>query len=281
MNIKIIIASFFLFLLSFSFTGPGDVKPMKILHQMYDSIKNIKTLRVKVTGVERNENKFILSASEYKVQTSPRKIYLNNKEKKIEILYNPELYGSKAIVKPHTFPYVTVSLDPTGSIMRKNQHYSINEVGYTFIGNSIALTISKDKDGIANFAYLGKSQKNGHSCYLLEYENKNFAYTNYTVGEKETASSLANKLSVNDFILRDKNGLVNDFGYLKKGTILKVPTLYCKKAVLFIDEKLMLPVSISLFDDVGLFESYEYLNIVINKPFADDDFKKDNKNYGF
>ena len=189
---------------------------MKILHQMYDSIKNIKTLRVKVNGVERQEKKFVLSASEYKVQTQPRKIYLINKEKKIEILYNPELYGSKAVVKPHTFPYLTVSLDPTGSIMRKNQHYSINEIGYTFIGNSIALTINKDKDGIANFAYIGKSPKNGHSCYLLEYENKNFAYTNYTVGDKETATVLANKLGVNDFLLRDKNDLINDFGYLKK-----------------------------------------------------------------
>ena len=51
--------------------------------------------------------------------------------------------------------------------------------------------------------------------------------------------------------------------------------------MLFIDEKLFLPVSISLFDDVGLFESYDYLNIEINKPFAADEFKKDNKNYGF
>jgi hypothetical protein len=40
---------------------------------------------------------------------------------------------------------MTISLDPTGNLMRKNQHYTINELGYSFIGHSIALTINKDK----------------------------------------------------------------------------------------------------------------------------------------
>ncbi len=281
MRTKIFILILPVLLAGLSFMDPKDLKPAKILHQMYDSIKNIKTLRVKVSGLERMDKKFNTSQSVYKVQTSPRKIYLINPEKKIEILYNPELYGSKALVKPHTFPYITISLDPTGSMMRKNQHYSINEVGYTFIGTSIALTISKDKNGIENFTYLGKTVKNGHNSYLLEYENKNYSYIDYTVGDKETASGLAAKLSVNDFLLRDKNGLINDFGYIKKGTVLKVPNLYCKKAILFLDEKLMLPISIALYDDVGLFESYDYADIIINKPFKDDDFKKDNKDYHF
>ena len=281
MSIKIFISFFIAILLGSSFESRKDIKPAKILHQMYDSIKNIRTLRAKVSGLERDEKKYISSLSEYKVLTAPRKVYLINKEKKLEVLYNPALYGSKALVKPHTFPFVTISLDPTGSIMRKNQHYSINEIGYGFIGNSVALTISKDKDGVANFIYKGKAVKNGHSCYLLEYENKNYTYVDYNVGEKETASGLAAKLGVNDYLLRDKNNLVNDFGYLKKGSVLKVPSLYCKKAVLFIDEKLFLPISISLYDDAGLFESYDYLSVEINKPFADDDFKKENKNYHF
>ncbi len=248
---------------------------------MYDSIKNVKTLRTKVAALERIDKKFSSANSEYLVQTSPRKVYFINRSKKLEILYNTELYGRKALVKPNVFPYMTISLDPTGNIMRKNQHYSIHELGYTFIGNSIALTLSKDKDGLNNFTYHGKSHKNGYTCYLLEYENKNYAYTDYKVAEKETASSVAAKLCVNDYLLRDKNDLLNDFGYLRKGRILKVPTLYCKKAVLFIDEKLLLPVAISLYDDTGLFESYEYSSVEINKPFKDSDFNRDNKNYGF
>jgi hypothetical protein len=74
---------------------------------------------------------------------------------------------------------------------------------------------------------------------------------------------------------------LNDFGYLKKGSVLKVPNLYCKKAILFIHEITMLPISISLYDDSGLFESYDFSALQINKPFTENDFKRENKNYGF
>lgn len=248
---------------------------------MYDTIKNIKTTHLKVTSIERIENKFTKAVAEIKVQTQPRKVYFNNREKKVEILYDADISKNKALVKVHSFPYMTLNLDPSGNIMRKNQHYTINELGFSFIGKSIALTLSKDKDGLNNFIYHGKHIKNGYNCHLLEYENKLYAYTSYTVTERETASSLASKLIVNDYLLRNKNDLLNDFGYLKKGRVLLVPTLYCKRAVLYIDEKLMLPVSINLYDDAGLFECYEYVDVKINKGFRADEFNKEFKDYGF
>lgn len=275
------IVSFILLLSVFSFDNKTELKPARILHQMYDSIKTIKTLRQKVKAIERVETKFVSASSEIKVQTHPRKVYFNNKEKKIEILFDSEISQHKALVKVHTFPYISLSLDPSGNMMRKNQHYSLHELGYDFIGKSVALTISKDKDGLANFKYLGKVNKNGYNCHLLEYENKNYSYVSYKVGEKETASIISYKLCVNDYLLRYKNDLLNEFGFLKKGTILQVPTLYCKKAILFIDDRLFLPVALSIYDDIGLFESYEYTAIELNRPFHPDEFKKSYKGYGF
>jgi hypothetical protein len=266
---------------SFVTSNYGDTKPSRIFAQMYDSIGNIKTIRQKCVAIERVESRFSTSSSEQKINISPRKIYFRNPVKKLEILYDSEVSAHKALVKPHVFPYIAMTLDPMGNLMRRNQHYTINELGYDFIGKSIALTINKDREGINNFVYHGRVTKNGYSCYLLQYENKSYSYTNYTVLDKETATSIAYKLCVNDYLLRYRNNLLNDFGYLKKGTVLQVPTLYCKKAVLYIDEKLMLPVALSLYDDTGLFESYEYTQIVINKPFRADEFDKDFKEYDF
>lgn len=248
---------------------------------MYDSIKNIRTLQQNISALERIDHQFVKANSEIKLQTQPRKLYFINRAKKLEILYNSELYGNKAVVKPHVFPYLTLNLDPSGNIMRKNQHYTINELGYDFIGKSVALTLAKDKEGLANFTYHGKVAKNGYLCHFLEYENKSYAYTNYTVGAKETASIIAYKLCVNDYLLRHKNNLLNEFGFLKKGTVIKVPTLYCRRAIIFVDEKLMLPVALSLYDDAGLFESYEYTNIQINKPIKAEEFTKEYKDYHF
>lgn len=268
----------------FSFSSPEsntDQRVQKVFARMYDSIHNIKTVRQDVVAIERLENEVSISRSKIKLQTQPVKIYFINPSKKLEVLFNPEFFQNKALVKPHIFPYLSMQLDPRGNIMRKNQHYSIMELGYSFIGKSIALTINKDKDGLSNFAYKGKTTKNGYNCHLIEYENKKYTYVDYKVGERETASSIALKLCVNDYLLRCNNDLLNDFGYLRKGSIIKVPTLYCQKAVLFIDEHLALPISLSLYDDKGLFESYDYSNVQINVPIPAAEFSRDYSAYNF
>ncbi len=249
---------------------------------MIDSIKNIKTIRTSIKALERINNVYSSAASEIKVNVSPRKLYFIGRQGKLEILYVAGEHNNKAVVKPHVFPYLTLTLDPRGNMMRKNQHYTINELGFDFIGRTISLILGKDKDNLAkNLSYLGKHEHNGYSCHMIVYETKTFPYYEYTVQKKETATSIAYKQSINDYLLRTKNDLFNDFGYLKEGRKLQVPSMYCKKAVFYIDEKTMIPVGVSIYDDIGLFENYEYSNIKINQPFDEKEFTKEFKGYGF
>ncbi|MCE3229660.1 MAG: hypothetical protein K0S32_4211 [Bacteroidetes bacterium] len=274
----------FLFLVVLSFASFRDFtepKAVKVLQQMNDSIKAIKTLRVSISALERVEKTFHTANSEIKLQTHPRRLYFKNSTKKIEILFNTGKLNNKALVKPNSFPYMALQLDPTGNLMRKNQHYTIHELGYEFVGKSIALTISKDKEGLNNFKYFGKVQKSGYMCHLIEYENKNYGYVDYVVGEKETVSYIASKLVVNDYLIRYKNNLLNDYGYVKKGKVLKVPNLFCKKATLYIDEQLLLPIAVSLSDDMGVFENYEFSKVQVNSPIKEEEFSKDYKDYKF
>lgn len=254
---------------------------VKILASMYDSISNVRTIRMKVSAIERVEKRYLSARSEIKVLVKPRKVYFINRARKLEILYDSQVDPDKALVRYNVFPQVPLMLDPKGALMRKNQHYTLHELGFEFIGKSIALTISKDKDAISNFKYHGITTKNGEPCYMLEYENSNYGFIDYRVGEKETVTSIALRLCVNDYLLRYRNDLLNDFGFLKKGRMLKVPNLFCKRAVIYINQRLMLPVSISLYDDKGLFECYDFTNVVINKPFSSSEFSRENPDYGF
>ncbi len=247
---------------------------------MNDSIHKIKTLRMHIFALERIEKNFLTANSEIKLQTKPRKLYFINRARKLEILHTSQT-SNKALVKANVFPYVSVTLDTYGNLMRKNQHYTLNELGFEFIGKSVAYTLRKDADGYKNFTYKGKHLKNGYNCFLLEYENKNYAYVDYTVSEKETATSIAYKICVNDYLLKYKNDLLNDFGYLKKGRIIKVPNLYCKKAIIYLDEKSLLPVSLSLFDDVGIFEAYDFTKIQLNSHISEEEFTRGYKDYSF
>ncbi len=256
-------------------------KVVRILHQVFDSIKNIKSVEYKISSIERTSKGFVTAGSQVKLQTNPLKFYFHNTEKKIEILYNPLISETKTLVRNDNILNISLLLDPNNSLMRKNQHHTIMDLGFEFIGKAIAFTISKDLDGMNHLTLHGKCIKNGYSCYLLEYENLSFDYEDYKVGANESISFIAKKLIVNEHIIRFKNNLLNNFGYLKQGEIIKVPILFCKKAVIYIDEKMMLPVSAALFDDVGLFETYDFNNIKLNKQFSDLDFDRHNKAYHF
>lgn len=254
----------------------------KLITDMMDSVKKVNYIRFNMKSVERTETGFSIASTKIKLQTHPRKSYLLNTEKKLEILYNEGELNNKALVKPHVFPYFTMTLEPRGNLMRKNQHFTILEIGFDFTVRTIAVALSKEKDQIAkHLTYVGKVEKNKMNCYMLIYENLTFSYYDYTVQHKETVSSIAGKLIVNDYMIRCKNKLYDDYGYLKEGSKIKIPNFYCKKAIFYIEEKSMLPISTSIFDENGLFESYDYFDVELNKPIPANEFKKDFKDYKF
>lgn len=272
---------FLFFIYSAGFVAQSLV-PAKLIAEMLDSINHIKTVRFKVKAIERVEHGFSASVSESKLIPKPRQLYFTNKEKKLEILFVTGKYENKAIVKPHVFPYLTLMLNPSGNLMRKNQHYTINELGFEFIGRTIALAISKEKDDMfKSLSYYGKHEKNGYNCHMVVYESSAFNFFSYTVGKKETVTMIAGKFNVNDYLLRVKNDLFNDFGYVKEGTKLQIPHYYCKRAILYIDEVTMLPMSVSVYDDAGLFECYDFFNVILNKPIDPKEFTRDYKEYHF
>lgn len=275
-----------LFIIAFTTThsqlSKEHFKDFKIITDMFDSAKKVTFVRYKMKSLERIETGYSSASTNIKLQVSPRKVYLKNTEKKLEILYNEELSKDKCTVKPHVFPYFTMNLEPRGNLMRKNQHFTIHEIGFEFTVKTIAIALSKEKDQILKHLTMsGKVEKNGMKCYLIVYENTTFNYIDYIVQTKETVASIASKFIVNDYMVRTKNKLYDDYGYLKKGSIIKIPNFYCKKAIFYVDEKTMLPISMHIYDEIGLFESYDYYDVELNKPIPKDEFYKSYKGYGF
>ena len=63
--------------------------------------------------------------------------------------------------------------------------------------------------------------------------------------------------------------------------MIKVPDAYAKLTILLIDKTVLLPINNKVFDDKGLFETYEYYNLQVNSPIAADEFAKEYKDYNF
>lgn len=250
--------------------------PLKLIISMLDSIKKIKSYQFDLKALERVEGgEYLTAESSVKLNVNPKALYFRNEKKKISVMYVAGANEGKALVKAKALLNSTVSLDPYGSMMRKNQHYTIHELGYDYMAKTITTALLKDKEHISeNLKYIGRKTLNNKACIGISFEDPDFHYFDYTTEKSETITSLAAKFNVSEYQIRLKNNLGNFYGVLKKGKSLKIPSNYCKRISLYIDEETVLPVVVTIYDEVGLYESYEYINVKTNLVFSSKDFGK-------
>jgi len=245
------------------------------------SIEEIKGLKYHLKITERGKKGFNYYESAVKFQKKPRKIYLYIKG--IEVLWVEGTNKGRALVKPNSFPYFNLNLDPLGDLMRQDQHHTLNEMGYDYFAAIIAFSVKKIGDNFNEvFSLAGEEKINNRICYKIIIDNKDFSYVDYKIGPNENITSIARKLHVCEYMILEKNKKYKDyFDILKPGEIIKVPTWYCRKVELYIDKFYFLPISIKIEDDKGLFEEYNYQFLQVNPKFDDDEFTRNYKDYKF
>ena len=251
-----------------------------MLNEIIKSIANVKTLRYDLTRNERVNDKILLSESKIKLNVSPRKLYISMKTQ--EVLWIEGKNNGDALINPFTFPYINLNLDPMGALMRKNQHHTIHELGMEYIAEII-------KNGMKHygvmlykhFVIMGEEKHFGRNCYKLSATFPDFKWLPYTVKKNETIISIANKFSVSEFMILEKKQGATDYKDVKEGEVILVPNVYAKLFFVMIDKEKMLPISVEIFDDKGLFESYEFYNLQVNSTILAEEFTEDYKDYHF
>jgi hypothetical protein len=272
----------FVFLSGFAFSQTKVAPTCKeIMTKCIKSIKEVKGLKYHLKITERGKKGFNFYESAVKFNRNPRLIYLYIKG--IEVLWLQGKNKGRALVKPNSFPYFNLNLDPMGDLMRQDQHHTLNEMGYDYFGSIIEYSMTKiDSKFDEYFKLEGEERINNRPCYKVSINNKDFSYTDYTVQEGESITSIARKFYVSEYMILEKNKKFNDyFDILKKGQVIKIPTWYCKTVTLYIDQLYHLPISIKIQDDKGLFEEYNYHYLQVNPKFEEGEFSKDYKDYKF
>jgi outer membrane lipoprotein-sorting protein len=270
-------------LLLSGFTLPEGDEPSSrdILEKMIYTALNLKTIRYEMRISERVNGKMLDAGSQVKLNVSPRKIYLKIPKLGAELLWVAGTNNGDALVNPNAFPYINLNLDPYGYFLRKDQHHTINELGFTYMAGVLAGSMKLVGPEFDQYCSFVNEKWNGHDCYKVTIDNTDFKYYTYVAKEGETITTIARKLFVSEFMLVGKNPGTDYYSKLKAGKKILVPTAYSRKMVMFIDKQLSLPVNIKIYDDAGLFESYEYISIQVNPKFADEEFTADYKDYNF
>lgn len=220
-----------------------------------------------------------------KVNINPQELYMKmvaDPNKGTEILYVKGQNNNKAVVNPGKM-LPTLKLAPTSSLLTKEQHHVITSAGFgttaRILGDAVKRADAQGKfDEV--FKYEGDVVWNNRNCYKIIITDPTWGYTTYKALPGEKMADIAYKLLIPDYHLVELNGVKNfeeDLG----GKTLKVPTAYARRTVLFVDKETNFPILQEMADDKGVFERYEFFNLVVNPNFKADEFTQDFSEYGF
>lgn len=285
-SVKHIILLFTLFvfstlLISFRYKKSDNISGNReLIDKIFEAVDNIKTMRFNLQCNERIKGRMTHYESKVKLQISPRKLYLSLKGP--EVLWIQGQNSGDALVNPGAFPYMNLNLDPYGSLMRKDQHHTIHEMGFQYLADVLKDGMKRAGDKLDKyFVIVGEEKLNNRNCYKLAISFPDFAWVPYTVKKGENITTISRKLKVSEYMVLMNNPKVDWYNDVKEGQIIQVPNAYGKLTILLIDKEYLLPVSNQVFDDQGLFETYQYDNLLVNTPILPEEFTKDYKDYNF
>lgn len=276
----ILVVGISILLLSFRSKKTEYGSNRELIDNIFEAVDNIKTMRFNLQCNERIKGRMTHYESKVKLQVSPRKVYLSLKGP--EVLWIQGKNNGDALVNPGAFPYMNLNLDPYGSLMRKDQHHTIHEMGFQYLADILKDGMKRAGDKLDKyFVVSGEEKLNGKNCYKLVITFPDFAWDSYTVKKGENLTTIARKLRVSEYMVLMNNPKISWYNDVKEGQVIKVPNAYGKLTILLIDKESLLPVSNKVFDDQGLFETYEYQDLQVNTPIAPEEFTKDYKDYNF
>jgi outer membrane lipoprotein-sorting protein len=250
------------------------------INKIFESIDKLKTLRYELKCKERIKGKMQHTESKVKLQISPRKLYISVNGP--EVLWIEGQNHGDAYVNPGAFPYINLNLDPYGVLMRKDQHHTIHEMGFQYLADILKHGKKRVGDKVDKYFKVASDEKfNGRPCYKLTIAFPDFAWGSYVVKKGENLTTIARKLRLSEYMILERNAKIKWYDDVKEGQVIQVPNAYAKLTILYIDKEYMLPVSNNVFDDLGLYETYEYYNMRINTIIHPEEFNKGYKDYKF
>lgn len=251
---------------------------------MMSAIKDVKTCSYVLDIQERIKGK--LRYDEYVVRqnTNPYKVYVYsiNPNPGAECLLIRGENNNKAYINPNRFPFITMSISPYSMLLRKNHQYVLWQMGFNFIYQVLNGYLKKYGESFYDGLFLeNDTSSKGKTFYRLVIDRNDFQFDDYKALPGETMVTISEKFLVNDYMILEANPKYKHFDDIKAGDTIKVPSIFGKKIILYVDKITFLPMVQIIYDLKGLYARIELSSFVLNPDFTPMDFSKSNKKYGF
>jgi outer membrane lipoprotein-sorting protein len=257
----------------------------KALDQMLDACEKLKSASFILTTSERIKSGTIEKGEMFvKLQHVPLCMYLHiyNPNPGVEILFRKDEWKDILYVNPNGFPYVNLKLDMNSKNVRKNSHHSISDIGFDYLVNMINHYKTDFGEKVYDYLAITDTVKfERHNCLKMEFDYPEFGYKNYVVKKDETVVDIAKKNYVHEYMIVSANKNVDDIHDIKEGQQLRIPNMFARKIIFYVDLQNHLPLVQEIYDEQGFFEKYEYKSFVLNPAFDPAEFTSGYKDYGF
>jgi len=258
---------------------------LAVLEKTYHAIDVLQNLSYTVQLKERVDGKLCEHRTgNIKMTVNPLRVYYFMVEPRYgaELLFNAEDYGYNIYINPNGFPWLSFTMSPDNKWMRKARHHTILDAGFEYIKDILGRFLRQSQlQNDFKISGFGKQKINTNECIVLSIEKEVFLHKNYVLKEGENISVYARNEGLSDFMVLERNPKYSWYDSPKPGETIVVPNFYAKRVELFIDNVTFLPISVKIYDDLGLFEEVTFSNINVKPDFTEDTFSIDNQIYGF
>ncbi|MBK9046289.1 MAG: DUF1571 domain-containing protein [Bacteroidetes bacterium] len=219
-----------------------------------------------------------------KLQVHPYQVYAYSitPNPGAEALYLEGKNNGKILINPNKFPFINLSLSPNSMLLRKNHQYTMLQMGFSYV-HELLETYHKIEgpDFMKRIKSDGDINFQNRNYHVLEINNPEYKIVTYKVLKGETVTSIAKKLHINDHIILELNPSIGDYSDVDSNDLIKVPSTFAKKIILYVDQKTFLPYVQITFDDKGLYGRVIMSSFVLNPAFGPLDFSRSNPKYHF
>ena len=255
-----------------------------LIDKMIKAIDDHNEMEFKMYRSERSKNGFTDGKFYAKLINKPYKLYIKNFKPKpgSEILYIKGQNDDKALINPNSFPYFSISLDPDNNLLLAGGHHSLREAGFTLFSNMFKLyKVNYGEELYNRITYHGMFKWNDRVCYKIGIDYPDYSTKKYTPKKGETLYSISRDQLLNIGKLREYNVKYDDDDILDESDEIIIQNVYAKKAVIFIDNENYFPIYQLIYDEEGLYEKYQYVDLNLDVSFKNEEFTRDYSEYNF
>lgn len=257
---------------------------VELIDKMIKAIDDHNQMEFKMYRSERSKNGFTDGKFYAKLINKPYKLYIKNFKPKpgSEILYIKGQNDDKALINPNSFPYFSISLDPDNNLLLAGGHHSLREAGFTLFSNMFKLyKVNYGEELYNRTTFHGMFKWNDRVCYKISIDYPDYSTKKYTPKKGETLYSISRDQLLNIGKLREYNAKYDDDDILDESEEIIIQNVYAKKAVIFIDNENYFPIYQLIYDEEGLYEKYQYVDLNLDISFKNEEFTRDYSEYNF